>query len=517
MNTFTLSSRLIKYIVTVAVTITVIAVSVILLVPSMPWRVEGKINPAATVSLPNYYMEGMVFQRNKPISLAGKTTPDTRLTVTMSDGVHAVSTRFVSNDKGSFIAEFDAPAAQLAPYTFTITSGDAELLIIHRVYVGDVFLAAGQSNMALNYYDYYGSNSESKDLYAAQTSDLPDLVDDANIHFLVTDSTNSLDRNSSNDLPLRDYHHGSWLAADANHAKYLGYLPQFFAEELRKEDPAIPIGIIQTAWGGTDIVRHMKGGDIYKTHIRPLRHYSFAGILWYQGENDAAFDATAYSYSYHFPQLIDEYRALLGEADLPFLFVQLARYDGNANTSIIRQAQLHALEAATVSKNLALCVSIDTDKGNYRTIHPLGKEIIAYRMARQWQAMEQHQTVPEGPIIDHAVARDNGSTVILHFKKNTAEGLQSMAPIFSRSATAKTVAIPVHLPLVGFEAAGPDGKFHQASAAINTDGTIRISATDVDDIRQVRYLWEAAPSASVLLYNSQQLPASPFTIKVDDE
>lgn len=518
MNSVSSSSRPVKHRVVIsALIIVAIMVSAALSVLTMPWHNRGTINPEATISLPNYYMEGMVFQRNKLLSIEGNATPGTRLTVSMDDGSRSISAQTVSDDDGTFTARLKAPAAQLAPYTFTITSGDTILFRINETYVGDVFLAAGQSNMELNYYDYYAQNSDVEDRHAPKKSELPNLVDDANIHFLITASTNSRKRLSPNDLPLRDYHNGSWLKADTTHAEYLGYLPQFFAEELRQDIPDIPIGIIQTAWGGTDISQHIEGGTIYETHIKPLRHFSLAGILWYQGENDAAFDSTAYLYSYRFTQLIDEYRQLFNEPDLPFLYVQLARNIEHANTSIIRQAQLQALDTASVSKNLALCVSIDTDKGNYRTIHPLGKEIIAHRMAEQWQAMRKKRPIPMGPLADHAVASDDRDTVTVHFKKDSADGLQSMAPFFSMSATAEVVAVPVTRPLEGFEAAGPDGVFRQASATINSNGTLTISSSTVEDIRQVRYLWESSPTASVLLYNSQHLPASPFTLKVDEK
>lgn len=78
----------------------------------------------------------------------------------------------------------------------------------------------------------------------------------------------------------------------------------------------------------------------------------------------------------NFAVLINQYRAVFGEDDLPFLCVQLARYSsGNLYAPIVRQAQLDVLDSAAVNttEHLAMTVSIDTDKGTSKVIHPLGK------------------------------------------------------------------------------------------------------------------------------------------------
>ena len=139
----------------------------------------------------------------------------------------------------------------------------------------------------------------------------------------------------------------------------------------------------------------MRDGDIYANHIAPLDGYNVAGILWYQGENDAAEQEPALQYEANFSTLINQYREVLGDSDLPFLYVQLARYTGYAYTPIVRQAQFSVLHSAAVNttRNLAMTVSMDTDKGTAKIIHPLGKEILAKRMADQWLAIEGQTTI----------------------------------------------------------------------------------------------------------------------------
>lgn len=64
----------------------------------------------------------------------------------------------------------------------------------------------------------------------------------------------------------------------------------------REKHPNVPVGIIQISWGGTGIALHMKGGSIYANHVIPLTGYRVAGVLWYQGEDDTATQATALRY-----------------------------------------------------------------------------------------------------------------------------------------------------------------------------------------------------------------------------
>lgn len=500
----------------------------------------GTVNASATVSLPNYYLPGMVVQRNKPIIIKGSADAGTQLTISLKDDGNAVSsTTIAADDNGVFRASLPQLDGRSRPYQLTIASGGTVLYRIKQVYVGDVFVAAGQSNMELNYFDYYDKDGESaqENIDDDIIDNLPETIDDKLVRFIVTahETTSSDKRDTSSsqgtttpnpsndadhesdisvdDLPLRDYQNGIWLPATSENSSYLGYLPQLFAQELRDKDSDIPVGIIQTAWGGTYIARHMKGGDIYDTHIAPLEGINIAGILWYQGENDAATDATAITYLQHFTTLIDDYRATFNDADLPFLYVQLSRYANHSDTPMIRQAQLDALRTVDNSDTVGMTVSIDTDKGTQSSIHPLGKDILAERMARQWFAIQENDSIPSGPLVDYATV--HGSTVRIHFKEGTSDGLQAMQPIRETWAPSWNVAIPDEQAdaLTGFEIAGKDGKFHDATATI-TDDCITIQA-DSDDVRQIRYLWDPSPQDKTLLYNDDSLPASPFTITVE--
>ena len=476
-------------------------------------RDSGMSAAAATsVTMPNYYSDGMVLQRGKPIVIRGKAdAPNARIKVTLKGRTSAAVTT-VADATGFFETELPSLDASLEPYELSILSGDTSLRQFSDVYIGDVFIAAGQSNMMINYAEDYADASSlqenARGLFDAD--DLPDLVTSSSIRYLregdVTSVGNSLD------VPLHPASSNGWRSA-SDGAQYLGYLPQLFAQQLAVKNPGVPVGIIQTAWGGTEIDRHVKGGDIYESHIAPLEGLNVAGVLWYQGESDATYDQWAVNYKQRFLTLISQYRDAFQDADLPFIYVQIARYSGNKYSAQIRQDQLDALNEAANTHNLGMVVSIDTDKGTDEVIHPLGKDILAKRMADQWNAMDAGLPVPSGPVAQQAVT-DGPGAVTVSFRNGTATGLKVMAPLYSTAATSDHMAEASSQELTGFEVAGDDGVFTPAAASIHGDAIV-VTSQQVMDIRQIRYQYQNDPSVTTLLYNGDDLPASPFLLDVD--
>lgn len=496
-----------------------------------------------SVQLPSYYMENMVFQRGKTLvvkgtattSQRGKVVDPTQLITTISQGKKSASAQAKISKNGDFTCTLPKQKASLKPYSLTILYNETTLLTLKNVYVGDVFIAAGQSNMELNYSQYYEGSGNSYNFGGGliTTDDLPKQLSDNNVHFVA--SANS---SKGTDFPLRDVNEqaGTWLEATADNSQHFSYLAQQFAMQLRAAHPNVPIGIIQTAWGGTPIRRHVQGGDIYANHIAPLEGFHVAGVLWYQGCNDSTNEATALAYESQMTLLINQYREVFDQDDLPFLYVQLARWPGYQYTQNVRFAQLNTLSNAGLrnASNVAMTVSLDTDKGTSTLIHPLGKDILGARMAAQYLAMSEGKTTPNGPLIAHAKHASDG-TIVLSFQNGTATGLQAEKPNYSKTASAtvpdydanpdatplngiSNVATPTSTPLQGFEIADDSGKWVSATATIKGDQIV-LSAADgssnCNAVTQVRYWWSGNPVISSLLYNDLGLPASPFIAVVE--
>lgn len=469
-----------------------------------------------SVAMQPYVAEQMVLQRDAPITLSGLIARQdgevdaSAITVTLAgNGTHRTGKVTVKDNR--FTATLKALPASETPYELTVAYGGQMVFHLDEVYIGDVFVASGQSNMELNYQQYYGTAARAREnLGSAFTlSDLPELVDDPGIHFI-----RAAHNTDSTDFPVDTVMDGQWKACTGTDAQYLGYLPQFFAQQLRTDEPHVPVGIIQTAWGGTPIRDHVPDGRIYKNHIAPLRGMHIAGVIWYQGCNDAWQLQNALDYEARFSTLINDYRTVFEDPQMPFLYVQLARWGGAQYTQYVRQAQLDTLTDPNLKNtaNLGMTVTIDTDKGTSSVIHPLGKDIIAARMADQWRAIRAHKAIPSGPLA--ATARRTGDgTVQLAFRNGTAQGLRAMKPDYSLSASADAVATATSQPVEGFEVADSSGEFHKATASID-GSTVTLRCPQVRTISQVRYLWAGEPHSSTLLYNASALPASPFILAV---
>ena len=501
---------------------------------------------AVDVQLPSYYMDNMVFQRDQPIVVKGNVSSTesnpidvSKLSATLTQGNTSESVKAKVAKNGSFTCTLSAQKASLNPYSLQVQYAGKTVLKLAKVYVGDVFVAAGQSNMELNYVQYYENATYNFGNGLITTGDLPKPLVDDNVKFVIANHDVE-----DTDFPLSAVNQSAdaWLTADSTNSLHLSYLAQQFVMQLRAKHPNVPIGIIQTAWGGTPIRRHVQGGDIYANHIAPLKGFHVAGVLWYQGCDDANNYGTALQYESQMTTLINQYRNVFGRKDLPFLYVQLARWPNYQYTQNVREAQRTTLGNTNLhdSSNVAMTVSLDTDKGTSALIHPLGKDILGARMAAQYLAMENGTknavSVPNGPLIERARHTVDGK-IALPFQIGTASGLKAMQPNYTKSASASApdytknskatpldgisnIVIPTTAALQGFEVANSSGQWVPANAIIRGNQVVLSAAngTPLDNlsgITQVRYLFSGNPKCASILYNSLNLPASPFITIVE--
>ena len=506
-------------------------------------------NSQVSVTLPSYYMENMVFQRNQPLVVKGtvkfahasEQIDASKLSATLAQGKMTASATAKIAKNGSFTCTLNAQKASLKPYSLQVRYDSKIVTELAKVYVGDVFVAAGQSNMELNYAQYYEGNNNAYNFGKGlvKKTDLPKPLVDKNVKFVIADHDAK-----NTDFPLANVNlnAGAWLNADSTNSLHLSYLTQQFALQLRAKHPNVPVGIIQTAWGGTPIRRHIRGGDIYANHIAPLKDFHVAGVLWYQGCDDAMNFSTATEYESQMTALINQYRSVFERKDLPFLYVQLARWPNYQYTQNVREAQRTTLDNANLQdrSNVAMTVSLDTDKGTSALIHPLGKDILGARMAAQYLAMENGTknavSVPNGPLIERARHTVDGK-IAPSFQIGTASGLKAMQPNYTKSASASApdytknskatpldgisnIVIPTTAALQGFEVANSSGQWVPANAIIRGNQVVLSAAngTPLDNlsgITQVRYLFSGNPKCASILYNSLNLPASPFITIVE--
>jgi len=223
---------------------------------------------------------------------------------------------------------------------------------------------------------------------------------------------------------------------------------------------------------------------LFNGMVAPAVAYTIKGVIWYQGESNSR-RAFAPMYARIFPVLIADWRTQWHEGDFPFLFVQIANFKSNATEewAIIREAQRRSLSVA----NTAMVVTVDI--GDPDNVHPADKQTVGARLALAARALAYGENVEySGPLFREATP--DGEGVRIWFD-HAANGLVARGG-----------------DLQGFEIAGDDGRFVTATARI--DGkTVVVGNARVAEPKSVRYGWANAPVVN--LYNSEGLPASPFT------
>ncbi|MFT4692491.1 MAG: sialate O-acetylesterase [Limisphaerales bacterium] len=100
------------------------------------------LGSVAEVVLPVLFRDGMVLQREAPIRVFGQATDDSSITVRLNGYEETATTK-----NGTWAATLPAMSAG-GPHVLHI-SGDGSDLQIRDVMLGEVWLAGGQSNMAM--------------------------------------------------------------------------------------------------------------------------------------------------------------------------------------------------------------------------------------------------------------------------------------------------------------------------------------------------------------------------------
>ncbi|MDP0499678.1 MAG: sialate O-acetylesterase [Verrucomicrobiota bacterium JB022] len=227
--------------------------------------------------------------------------------------------------------------------------------------------------------------------------------------------------------------------------------------------------------------------------IAPLTPFPVKGVLWYQGESNVD---EASMYEARLRALVMDWRRQRQDADLPFIWVQLANFlqpdtaPSESEWARLRDAQRRALDLPATGMAVAI------DVGEWNDAHSLNKSAVGERLALEARrvAYGEDDLVSAGPLLRSA--QREGSKVRLRFD-HVGSGL------IARGGYA-----PRH-----FAVSGPDGRFVKAEARIEGDSVV-VWSPQVASPTHVRYAWADTPLGANL-YNREGLPASPFEVNVD--
>lgn len=494
--------------------------------------VQAKIVPASL------FQDHLVFQQGRQVPVWGTANPDEQVTVSFG---RQKQTTFAGKD-GNWRINLSALNVG-GPFEMTLHGENT--IELKDVYVGEVWLCSGQSNMDMTVAreDRYwcGVNNEKEEVASANYPQ---------IRVFDTEFT-------PKDEPQSTVN-GKWELVSPETVGHISAAAYFFARELYNKYK-VPIGLITTAYGastaeawisqpaleaqpeltflidhyikkkadfnptldelqkyqeafekwkveaakakaeGKDELRAPKNRDprvdqhnpcvLYNGMVAPLIPYAIRGVVWYQGESNGN---SANLYGKIMETLISDWRHRWGEGEFPFFYVQLANHQQLITDPVkddpmvtVRDEQLKNLSVS----NTGMAVAIDNaDVNNPGNIHPKNKQEIGKRLALIARAKVYGEAIPySGPIYDYLLI--DGNQVKIAFK-HAEGGLVTNGE-----------------KLTGFAIAGADKKFVYADARIDGNRLI-VSSPEVENPVAVRYGWAKNPPVN--LYNKANLPASPF-------
>lgn len=471
--------------------------------------------------------ENMVLQQGMNVPLWGLADDGEEVTVTFQDKKASATTK-----DGKWMVHLENLKAG-GPYALTIAGKNK--IELKNVLVGEVWLCSGQSNM-----EWPLKLSAGGEEAIAQAQD-------PNLRLFTVGHATAL-------APQQTIK-GSWALCDPKTAASISGVAYFFGRDLRKTRD-VPVGLIQSAWGGTEVepwtslaglekyppferlgeslteaqkqypkavAEYKKQRDKYeeqaaamkkegkqpptppsepaKNPNTPTALYNgmIAPLIPYAFRGVIWYQgesnvARAYAYRDLFPILIRDWRKNWGGEPFPFLFVQLAPFLPIQEVPRPSAwAELRDAQLLTSLKVPNTAMAVIVDVGDQKDIHPPQKQPVGDRLALAARALAYgEKIVYSGPVFDQMTIE--GNKVILSFQ-SVGGGL------VAKDGEA----------LKGFAIAGENQKFAYAEAKIEGDKVIVWHPKLAKPVA-VRYGWADYPVVN--LWNKDGLPASPF--RTDD-
>lgn len=473
---------------------------------------------AGEVFLNKLFTDNMVLQRDTKVPIYGRGDAGDQVNVAF-DG-QSETTKVGPDGKWMVVLKPMVASAEGTNLTVVSAGCDRQSRIsITNILVGDVWFCSGQSNMDRPFMEY--------SLLKNKTAGIHDPM----IRLYVTSHEVMA---GPQEEPLPDPAlGGAWQECSEGYLNSFSPTAYYFGARLQKE-LNVPIGLIESSWGGTRIESWMPedlllklgepvrpvhaGGELnqhtpsalYDTMVHPFRKFNFKGIIWYQGESNSEWPV---EYGKLFPAMIESWREKFGRGNIPFYYVQLAPFKtlpwnikGEA-WAWLRASQAMALKLPRTG------MVVTTDIGEYEDIHPQAKESVGERLAL-WALRDELCDVPiSGPRFSKMKINEDVCMLwFAHTEPELAAGRVVMnrnprIPIGADKEAFRLDPDKLH----GFTICGEDRKFVEADARI-AGSQVVVWNLEIKKPVAVRYGWSNFPLCN--LFNKEGLPASPF--RTDD-
>jgi len=447
----------------------------------------------AGVELGTPFADNMVLQRGRPVPVWGTADAGEQVTVSFAGQTKSAT----AGQDGKWSVELDAMPA--SKENRTLTASGKNTVEAKNVLVGEVWFASGQSNTEC---PIWGPSPRYRD---GQGAMMTAATHRPFIRYVKNQKIPTCSPRLGWKAVWRDYSPASFKATFSNNLSAMAF---YYALELH-DALDVPVGIIDSSWGGTRIEPWTpisgfaakpkipaNGGCQTPTYlwngmVAAFAPYAIKGFIWYQGCSNAG-DGLMYCDKMH--DLYNGWAKEFRNPDLKLYFVQLAPF--SKSWFAVQQGQA---KFAAEEKNAAMVTTCDI--GNSWDIHPNDKESVARRL------------------VLHALKRDYGFTDIIDdapvLKSWKVEG-DKFVMSFSNANSWYFYNDDRSEPK-GFEIAGKDGRYVPAHV-VNREsrGTLQgteliVGAKGVAGPRRLRYLCSKPWIGSLYSFDSG-LPLGPFEI-----
>jgi len=201
-------------------------------------------NTGAKVKLPALFTNNMVLQQQSEVPFWGDATPNKKVKITTSWNGKVYTA--IASSTGKWKTNVSTPSYG-GPFKIEISDGSK--LVLENILIGDIWICSGQSNMEMPLAGWGKVKNYEQEINAANYP---------NIRLLqVTKNTST--------RPLTDLTvaMGGWVPCSPETVKEFSALAYFFGRNLY-ENKNIPVGLINTSWGGT-IAEAWTSGEALKT------------------------------------------------------------------------------------------------------------------------------------------------------------------------------------------------------------------------------------------------------------
>ena len=496
---------------------------------------------SANVKLPTVISDNMVLQRETNVPIWGWANPGEKVSVKFNGQI----LNAIADKKGKWLVKLSPMKVSFTPTKMTVKGKNT--IILNNILVGDVWICSGQSNMEMAVGRAQDAREEIKN------ADYP------SIRLFKAPLVSSFTPRKDIDSSL-----AKWAECSPRSIPNFSAVGYFFGRDIFKNIKA-PIGLIQSAWGGTPAIAWTSqestgefGSMVADFNKRRLKREKELGFI--VGDNEKMQDWTAtrieyarkkeklpkrlydaqgiyrripsnlyngmiapiipfaicgviwyqgeddvyraYLYRKLFRNLIQDWRKNWGQGNFPFYYIQLANWNSPLTLSYAELRESQFIVSDEPNVGMAVTVDIgNSDNVHYKNKQEAGRRLALIALAKTYG----RNLVYSGPTFESMKVENEKA--ILKFK-NVYGGL-----IAKGGKLEGFVIAGKKLEYEQIERYKGSGKyvkirkFYPASAKIEGN-TVVVWSNKVKEPAAIRYAWANSPQSN--LYNKAGLPAVPF-------